>query len=206
MSRAVIFDCEFLTAEGAMRRNWCGYTDPDPLLVQIGAVSLLLTGDFEIDDTFRTYVAPRDRDGSPCPLDPFFTDLTGITEATLAEHGLPLSEALLQFERFAADAPFWSWGKDELNGIAVSCYVAGLAPPFPATRFGNAAGLLVKAGMPPGDVLTTMSNRLAAYHGLSLPEGTRAHDALDDAMSVAVTLRHFLRSGALRPADLLPAD
>ncbi len=199
---AVIYDCEFLTAEGAMRRNWCGPHDPDPLLAQIGAVRLGLDDDFPVLDTLRVFVAPLDRFGAPCSLDPYFTDLTGITSETLAAEGLPLTEALHRFASFVHEAPMWAWGKDELTAIGISCFVAGIAPPFPANRFGNAARLLLKTGMPPDAVTTTQSNKLADWHGIEVP-GRRAHDALDDALSVAHTLRHHLRTGALTPEDLL---
>nr|WP_275078093.1 hypothetical protein [Pseudovibrio sp. W64] len=40
MKTAVVFDCEFLTSEGAQRRFWCAPFDPDPVIAQIGAVKL----------------------------------------------------------------------------------------------------------------------------------------------------------------------
>ncbi|MGO7565672.1 exonuclease, partial [Rhizobium johnstonii] len=47
---------------------------------------------------------------------------------------------------FSGGARFWSWGKDELNMLAISCYVAGIHPSIPARRFDNAVKLLVAAG------------------------------------------------------------
>ncbi|NDV01470.1 exonuclease [Pseudoroseicyclus tamaricis] len=198
MTTAIIFDCEFLTSEGAPQRFWCGPHDPDPVIAQIGLVKLDLAAP-GIAETARLHVIPRGRDGTRAPLDPLFTRLTGVTEAVLDRDGRPLAEALAEVARFAGDARLWSWGKDEFNMIAISCYVEGLAPPLPVTRFSNACQLLLAAGMPYDDLKRTPSNKLAAYYGIEIA-GRRDHDALGDALSVAHVLLHHLREGRLTPA------
>lgn len=195
---AIIFDCEFLCLEGSQRRFWCAAHDPDPVIAQIGAVKLGLEADFPLLGTHRSYVQPIDRFGRRYPLDPFFTQLTGITEDDLETEGLGLAEALANIDRFSDGARFWSWGKDELNMVAISCYVAGIKAPIPANRFDNAVKLLVAAGMPQEDLARTPSNKLADYYRVEHPP-LRGHDALDDALSVTYTLQHLLRSGKLRP-------
>lgn len=200
MAHTIIYDVEFLTAPGAPQRFWCGPRDPDPVIAQIGLARLSLEGDFSIEDTLRLAVIPRDRHGARVALDPLFTRLTGITEEALDKDGLPLAKALARTEAFADGARFWSWGKDEFNMIAISCYVQGIAPPIAAARFGNACQLTEKAGMPYEDILKTRSNTLAGYYGLDLPD-LRGHDALDDALSVAHVLSHLLSQGALAPED-----
>ncbi len=200
MGPAILFDCEFLTAEGAPSRFWCGPYDPDPVVVQIGAVKIGLEGDFPLEERLCLLVKPTGRNGGRLPLDPFFTRLTGVTEGEIDRDGLPLPEALARLADFAGNATLWSWGKDEFNMLAISCYVAGIAPPLPVTRFGNACHLLLRAGMPYADLKTTRSDRLSAYYGLDHPP-LRGHDALDDALSVAYVAQHLLRTGALAPAD-----
>lgn len=195
-AHAVIFDCEYLVVEDAQRRFWCGPHDPDPVVAQIGAVKLGLRDDFPILDRLRLYVQPRDRHGRDYAIDPFFTRLTGITPETIASVGMPLQEAIAAFDRFADGAGLWSWGKDELNLMAISCYVAGIAPTIPAARFDNACKLLLKAGMPDDDMKQTRSNQLADYYGIDHPP-LQGHDALDDALSVAYALQHLLRTGKL---------
>ena len=59
MSHAIVFDCEFLTAEGAPMRFWCGPHDPDPVIAQIGLVKLGLEEGFEVLDTRRLHVVSR---------------------------------------------------------------------------------------------------------------------------------------------------
>jgi hypothetical protein len=198
MRTAIIFDCEFLCAEGSLRRRWCGAHDPDPVIAQIGAVKLGLDGDFPLLETFRAFVEPRDRLGNRCAVDPFFTRLTGITQAQLWSEGVALQDALAAIGRFADGARFWSWGKDELNMLAISCYIAGIPAPIPAHRFDNAVKLVIAAGIPPADLPNIQSSTLADYYGIAHPP-LRGHDALDDALSLAYALQHLLRAGKLTP-------
>ena len=113
MADAFIFDCEFLTAEGAPSRFWCGPFDPDPVVAQIGIVRLGLEGDYPVAETKRLYVVPPDREGGRQALDPLFTRLTGIDEQVIEAEGLALKQALAEVETFCGGAKLWSWGKDE---------------------------------------------------------------------------------------------
>jgi hypothetical protein len=201
---AIIYDAEYATTETAMSRFWNGPYDPDPVVFQIGAVRLGLAGGFEILDTFRILVRPLDRHGRPVPVDPFFTRLTGIAAEDITRDGAPLASALAELDHFSQGADLWSWGKDEINLVAVSCFVEGIAPPIPARRFGNACTLLLAAGVPYADIRRLRSNALAAHFGIERPD-LRAHDALDDAMSVALALRHLLATRRLDAGAFDPA-
>ena len=196
MTTAIIFDCEFLVVEGAPQNFWCGPFDPDPVIAQIGAVKLELRDDFAILGTTRLFVRPVDRHGRAYAIDPFFTRLTGITEETIATDGMSLKAAIDELDRFSDGAQFWSWGKDELNMMAISCYVAGIEPRIPAYRFDNACKLLLRAGMPYEDMKKTRSNKLADYYRIEHPP-LKGHDARDDALSVAYVLQHLLKAGRL---------
>ncbi|MEI9421753.1 exonuclease domain-containing protein [Mesorhizobium sp. Cs1299R1N1] len=198
MKTAIIFDCEFLCLEGSQRRFWCAADDPDPVIAQIGAARLGLEGDFPVLGTHNAYIRPIDRFGERYGLDPFFTRLTGITEEIIEAEGVELEDALAGIDRFSDGARLWSWGKDELNMIAISCYVAGIKPSIPANRFDNAVKLLIAAGMPIEDLARTPSNKLADYYGVEHPP-LQGHDALDDALSVTYTLQHLMKTGKLRP-------
>ena len=200
MRSAVIWDVEFLTDAGAPQRFWCGPRDPDPVLVQIGAVRLGLEGDFALGETFESVVVPRDRAGAVWPLSPLFTRLTGIDDARVANEGVELEPALTTLTGFAGDDTIWAWGNDEIFAVGISCYLAGVVPPLAATRFGNATRLLVKSGVPEDEVVTLRSNTLCAHFGID-DGGAQAHDALGDAQSVAYVLQHFLRRGALSADD-----
>ena len=198
MNVAIVFDCEFLCVQGSQNRFWCAAHDPDPVVAQIGAVKLGLEGDFPLLDRFKVYVQPTDRLGSNCVIDPFFTYLTGISEENIQAEGMALRDALAEVDRFSEGARFWSWGKDELNMVAISCYVAGVQPSIPVERFNNAVKLVLAAGMPEEDVVKTPSSKLADYYGVEHPP-LRQHDALDDALSLACALQHLLKAGKLQP-------
>ncbi|MFT4180570.1 MAG: 3'-5' exonuclease [Rhizobium sp.] len=198
MKTAILFDCEFLCLEGSQRRFWCAAHDPDPVIAQVGGVKLSLEGDFAILDSYKAYVRPIDRFGEQYALDPFFTALTGITEENIKVEGMALQDAIAGLDRFSDGARLWSWGKDELNLMAISCYVAGIPPSIPAHHFDNAVKLLLAAGMPVEDLAKTPSNKLADYYGVQHPP-LQGHDALDDALSLSYTLQHLLRAGKLRP-------
>ncbi|SMY05942.1 3'-5' exonuclease [Flavimaricola marinus] len=201
MRTAILYDSEFLSVDGAMRRFWCGPFDPEPTVVQIGAVRLGLDGDFPLLETFQAYVSPKDREGKPVPIDPFLSELTGITQAQVDAEGQPLVEALTALDAFSQGAPFWSWGRDDHFMVAISCFVEGIPPVIPATRFGNATRLFLQAGMPYEAIQKTSSSGLAAYFGLNT-DGLSAHDALSDARSMALAVQHLLRRGDL-PAEAL---
>jgi DNA polymerase III epsilon subunit-like protein len=206
MSHAIIFDCEYLTAPGAMSRMWCGPFDPDPNVAQIGAVKLSLEPGYRIAGTFQVLIKTKSRSGRDNRLDPFFTELTGIGQEEIDRHGIPLAEALERFDNFSQDATLWSWGKDELTLFGISCYVEEVSRLIPANRFGNASLLVLKGGMPLSDLMKTTSGRLAEFYGLKTGD-RKQHDALDDAMSVALTLQHLLQGQMLRPEDfVLPVE
>ena len=191
MQTAIIFDCEFLVTENAQRRFWCGPHDPDPIIAQIGAVKISLDNDSKIIETLKTHIKPLDRHGDRYELDPFFTELTGITPETIDTEGVSLLVANEQLRNFADDAKLWSWGKDELNMMAISCYIAGIEPCLPAHRFDNACRLLLASGMPYEDLQQTQSSALADYFKIEHPP-LRGHDALDDALSITYVIQHLL--------------
>ena len=70
MSHAIIVDCEYLTAPGAMTRIWCGPFDPDPNAARIVAVRLSLETDHTITGTFQVLIRTKDRFLRDNSLDP----------------------------------------------------------------------------------------------------------------------------------------
>ena len=198
---AIIYDCEWATAPGAPQRFWCGPEDPDPIVFQIGAVRLSLEAPFHTLERFEVLILPRNRQGALLDLHPLNATLTGVTPDRLVREGVSLDAGLRRFAAFAGDDHLWAWGKDEFHMVAISCYVAGLAPPLPATRFGNAPTLFLAAGVPLEDIHGLRGNTMLDHFDLSLPDA-RGHDALGDARMVAEVLRHLMQSGQLDP-DLL---
>lgn len=200
MSHIIMFDCEFLVTEGAYRRFWCGPYDPDPIVVQIGALKLDLAGNTSAVEELKLFISPIDRYGTPIEIPEFFTNLTSITAEQVGREGIPLKEALETLAAFADGAKLWSWGKDELNLLAISCFIAGITPTLPAHMFDNACKLMLKAGMPYEDIQKTRSGDLAAYFKLVEQKESR-HDGLDDARSIAKVLQFLLDTGKLESPD-----
>ena len=196
MSKIVVFDCEYLTKEGAMGRLWSGHDDPDPMVVQIGAVLLDLDDDARIVDETKIYVKPEGRDGALYLLDPYFIELTGISDEVLATDAVDLGEALHRLDDFSQGADFWSWGKDELLALGVSCFLRGLVPPIGARRFGNLKSVFLRTGMTETHIKATNSGQLAGYYGVD-SAALSEHDALDDARSLARALGHLMEKGHL---------
>jgi inhibitor of KinA sporulation pathway (predicted exonuclease) len=202
MRSAVIFDCEFLASENSQKRFWCCPYDPDPVIVQIGAVKIDLEKiDLPVLDTLKLYIQPQNRNNTKQTLDPFFTKLTGVTQRQIDEEGIPLSSALEQMNQFSEGGMFWSWGKDEMNMMAISCYVAGINPIIPVQRFENITKFFLKSGMPYEDLLNTRSSGLASYYGIDT-SALKAHDALDDTLSIVYALQHLCHTGKADPAWL----
>ena len=108
IDRAVVLDCEFLTDTGAPGRFWCGPRDPDPIVFQIGAVALSLTGDFAIDGTFDRLILPVGRDGQAVELSELAQNLTGISNADLQGQGVSLARAYDDFAGWLQGAKVWS--------------------------------------------------------------------------------------------------
>lgn len=202
MRATVLFDCEYLAVDGSQTRFWSGPQDPDPVVIQIGAVRIDLDGDFAISGVLEELILPFDRKGKKYELDPYISRLTGIEQRALDERGLPLSQALEKLKAFAQDCRLWSWGKDEFLLLALSCYVQSIEPNIPACRFGNLKSMLMKGGMPQGELSGVQSGQLAAYYGAA-PANLRAHDGLCDALSLAHAVRHLLGAGELAPSDLM---
>jgi hypothetical protein len=85
--------------------------------------------------------------------------------------------------------------------VAISCYVQDLTPPIPATLFGNACTLLLRAGMPNEDIRKTRSGQLADHFRIDHPP-LQTHDALVDALSVAYVIQAMLRTEKLRGSEM----
>ena len=202
MAHAIVFDCEFLVSEGAQARYWCGPYDPDPIVIQIGAAKLDLSDGFNLVDQFEAIITPLNRTGKTYDIPDTFVKLTGITADRIACEGIPLPQAMDAFAEFANADKLWSWGKDEFNLMAITCYLAGIPPSLPALQFDNACKLLLKAGMPYEDLKCTQSGKLAEYFGVD-ESGSIEHNAVDDSLSVARVLQHLLVNGQLKPQDFV---
>ncbi|MEM1077102.1 MAG: exonuclease [Pseudomonadota bacterium] len=194
-----VIDCELLETASARARQWRGPLDPDPIVLRIAAVPLYLAPPFELGPGAQYLMRPLDRTGQQIVLDPEVTARSGITEADMATRSMSVPEALLALDRLSGGGRILSWGKDELHLMAIGCYAAGFKPPIPVGRFGNAAALLHKAGVPLQDLETVPRREVAALCDLPPVEAASGTEAVT---SVARALQELLRRGVVSPADV----
>src|ERR1700754_517527 len=86
-----VFDLEFTAWECSMASHWLRPGEFKEV-VQIGAVKLDAAS-FRITASFDVLVRPRINAG----LSPYFENLTGITNAQVAERGVDFAPALVRF-------------------------------------------------------------------------------------------------------------
>ena len=184
MRSAVLYDLEYTAWEGSMARRWL---DPGEFreVVQIGAVKID-AGTLETVAEFNLLVRPVLNK----VLSSYFENLTGITNAMLAERGVDFREAYIRFAEFAGGGPIVSFGRDDLVLVHnLALYGIHDAPALPVHHniapWLNANGVSTK-GHHSSDVARLCG---AVFQG-------RAHDALDDARSLAAGSRALIARGA----------
>jgi inhibitor of KinA sporulation pathway (predicted exonuclease) len=179
-----VFDLEFTAWEGSMARRWLGpgeFTE----MVQIGAVKLdSLT--LEELDRFDVLVKPR--------LNPVLSDylvrLTGITNDEVAARGVDFTEAYRRFVAFAGEGRIMAYGRDDLV-LESNLRLYGIrhAPPMPP--YTNVIPWLMAQGF---DLRGKHACDVGPLVGADFTG--RAHNALDDARSVAAGIRMLVARGA----------
>ena len=184
MRSAILYDLEYTAWEGSMAHRWLRSGEFREV-VQIGAVKVNAET-LEIAGEFDVLVRPRIN----TMLSAYFENLTGITNAMLADRGIDLREAYDRFVAFAGNSPIVSFGRDDLvltHNLAL--YGIGDAPPLPVHRniapWLNENGIVTK-GLHACDIARACG---ASFVG-------REHDALDDARSLAAGSRELILRGA----------
>ena len=184
MRSAILYDLEYTAWDGSMAHRWLRPGEFREV-VQIGAVKVNAET-LEIAGEFDVLVRPRIN----TMLSAYFENLTGITNAMLADRGIDLREAYDRFVAFAGNSPIVSFGRDDLvltHNLAL--YGIGDAPPLPLHRniapWLNENGILTK-GLHACDIARACG---ASFVG-------REHDALDDARSLAAGSRELILRGA----------
>lgn len=184
MRSAVLYDLEYTAWEGSMADRWL---KPGEFreVVQIGAVKIN-AATLETIAELNVLVRPRINK----VLSTYFEDLTGITNTMLAERGVDFREAYDRFVAFADGVPIVSFGRDDIVLVHnLALYGIHDAPALPVHR--NIAPWLNENGVTTKGNHSSDVARLCgvAFHG-------RAHDALDDARSLAAGSRALIARGA----------
>jgi inhibitor of KinA sporulation pathway (predicted exonuclease) len=183
-----IFDLEYTAWECSMARGWL---TPGEFreVVQIGAVKLDADS-FRILGEFDCLVKPRFN-----PPSSYLEKLTGIAASRVARDGLDFADAHDRFLDFAGDGPIAAFGHDDWV-LEENIRLYGLKPARALPLFYDLRGWFAVQGVDP-------RGRLSCEIGpmLGVPFKGRAHNALDDARSIARGMAVMASRGArLKPA------
>jgi inhibitor of KinA sporulation pathway (predicted exonuclease) len=184
MRSVILYDLEYTAWEGSMAAGWLRPGEFREV-VQIGAVKLDAETLSPIAE-FEVLVRPRING----EVSAYFADLTGITNTILVARGVDFAEAYDGFVAFAGDGPIVSYGRDDrvlVHNLAL--YGIQNARSLPEHRniapWLNANGVATR-GLHACDIAQACG---AEFHGC-------AHDALDDARSLAAGARALIARGA----------
>lgn len=179
--KAIVFDTEFTTWDGALERGWSGI-DEYREIFQICALRVDLVND-EIEDSFERFVYPRKNP----QLSKYAEDLTGITQEQV-NNGVDFKEMYTDFLVWSNGLSLCSYargsGKEgEGEVIKENIDLYGLDVPYDTRRFINLAGLFAEAGV---NIQNFSSGELYKCFDLELPGDV--HNANHDANSLAISL------------------
>lgn len=182
----VLYDLEFTSWEGFLASRWT-LPGKHREIVQIGAVRLSLGPDLAEEESFLALVKPTLHPR----LSDYFVDLTGITQDDVDRDGVPFADALAAFAAFVGTGtPQLACHGTDAQVIAENCGWHALAVPAAIPATVNIHPLMCR--LHGGEA---MSGELPARFGLAGDEP--AHDALGDARSLALVVRHLAGQGRL---------
>jgi inhibitor of KinA sporulation pathway (predicted exonuclease) len=183
ISPITVFDLEFTAWAGSMPGHWLAPGEFKEV-VQIRAVTLD-PFDFSILDEFNCLVRPRINPH----LSPYLEELTGITNEMVARAGVDFADAYRRFAAFAGKGPICAFGHDEAI-LAENIRLHGLCDLPPLPDFVDLRGWFAARRLDPRGLC---SCDIAPALGLKVTG--RAHDALDDARSMAIAMAAMVARG-----------
>jgi inhibitor of KinA sporulation pathway (predicted exonuclease) len=189
LSIITIFDLEFTAWECSMARHWLSPGEFQEV-VQIGAVKLEADTMTRLGE-FGALVIPRINRN----LSAYFTNLTGIGNDTLAARGMDFAEAYDRFVDFAGGGAIAAFGRDD-HVLMANLRLYGIGDARPLPPFQDLRCWFATHGIDPRGLHSCDIGPL-----LGVPFQGQAHNALDDARSIACGMEVMVSRGAhLRPA------
>ena len=140
-------------------------------------------------DEFEILILPR---MNPV-LSGFFTTLTGISNEDVARRGVDFITGYRAFLDFAAGAPIWAHGRDDLV-LAGNLRLCGWDRHFAVSNYTNAILWFLEQGV---DLRGKHACEVAAAAGATF--SGREHNALDDARGIAAGILAMVDKGAPNP-------
>jgi inhibitor of KinA sporulation pathway (predicted exonuclease) len=189
----VFYDTEYTSWDGSLERDW---SEPweEKEIVQIGAAILNFDDLMEVG-AINLFIKPVINP----ELSDYFTQLTGITQQQVCEHGIDVKTGVKDFKEFVGNRPAYSWGGDR-RVVNQNLDLRGIGDlKLPQDQYRDIRSWALKNGIP----AELNSGELAGHYDLldQLPDnGEDNHNALYDARSILVTIRHLIKNGAELPA------
>ncbi len=181
-TEVVIFDTEFTTWEGAMKRNWSGENEHREL-VQIAAQKINLhTG--VVLDSFEVLVKPQI---NPI-LSDYFVELTHITQEQIEASGIIFAEAYQSFMDWSAGLKKYSFSQtldsaSDMGVLQENIALYSLLLGLNEAEFGTVTGVFQAVGI---DTAQYNSGRL--YQAFDLDLSGHQHNAMHDVDSIVASL------------------
>lgn len=178
----VIYDCEYATWEGAMKRNWTGPGEYKET-IQIAAI-LIETSDFSEIDEFQVFIKPVKN----LILSDYFIELTHISQQEVDEKGIDFSEALQMFYKWSRSYFLYSFGADHLDLIRNCSFdFVDIEFPFDVSRFFNMRDIFEIFGV---STKGYTSGTIVKAFGEEIKQ--RPHNAFNDVKTIIEGLK-FLK-------------
>ena len=183
-----VFDLEYTAWECSMARHWLTPGEYREV-VQIGAVKLDANSFARLDE-FKLLVRPRINH----QLSAYFQKLTGISQETVTRDGIDFADAYRLFLDFAGDGPIAAFGRDD-RALTDNLRLYGVADAAPLPVFYDLRGWFAVQGLDPRGMLSC-----DIAPALGVPFVGQAHNALDDARSLAAAMAAMAARAKIRPA------
>lgn len=182
----IVMDLEWTAWDGSRARFWTGPGE-EMEIVQIGAVKLTDAPGLPEIDHFDQLVRPRINR----VLDPYFLDLTGITQDQVDRDGLDLKDALVRLAEFVEPATDILGFGDEVWHLVQNCQLFGMRNPVSHLRGISVSGDFKRfLGEQP---ITIESGHLPRLMDFDAPG--HIHQGLTDARCIAEGLRRLRGAG-----------
>ena len=179
-NKFVILDTEYTSWEGSMRRNWSESWEARET-VQIAAMLVEQEPEFAQLSSFSVTLRPKK---NPV-LSEYFTALTGITQSDL-DSSIEYEEAIKLIVDLSegGSLPIYTWGDGDESSLKETAAIQGQRFPTELNAMKDVRDVFEAL-----DVSTAGYQSGTIYQALKLPSPGQAHNALDDVLSIFVSLK-----------------